>query len=84
MSDTRSLFRHIPRWGALVASVFVAGYAGSAIASQSSHTDWSNRPESYTMTYLGHPLHCLVVGDGAEAGVIGGLSCDFVRYWRSR
>lgn len=79
-----SLIQALPRWIALVASVAVAGYAGSAIASRSAHTDWGNRPEPYTMTYLGHPLHCLVVEDGAVAGRIGGLSCDFARYWRSR
>jgi hypothetical protein len=84
MTGRESLIECRPRWAAIAAIVVAAGYGGSALAGISMHTDWSNAPEAYTTTYLGHPLHCLVVGDGAVAGRIGGISCDYVRYWRAR
>lgn len=67
-----------------IAVAAVAGYAGNAVASRTAHTDWNSQPEQAVFTYLGHPIHCLVSEDGAKAGNIGGLSCDFVRYWRGR
>ena len=72
------------RWAFLLAAVFVAGYAGNALAGQSGNANWNATPQPYTMTYLGRPLHCLVTEDGAEAGQIGALACDFVRFWRHK
>ena len=73
-------------WTLLAVIVAVAVIAGTALPSSSARTDgnWNTSPSPYTMMYLGHPLHCFVVEDGAEAGNIGALSCDFLRYWRSR
>lgn len=66
---------------AVAAALAAAAYHGAALAGTS---DWSNTPEPYVMSYLGHPLHCLVVESGSRAGNIGGLTCDFERYWRAR
>lgn len=65
--------------------VFIAAAAvGVGHASRATRSDWSNTPTPYVVTYLGRPLHCLVVEDGSTVGNIGGLTCDYVRYWSVR
>lgn len=62
----------------IVVAIVLSGIADGGITLS---RDWNTKPTPYTINYMGKPLHCFVTEDGAQAGNIGGLTCDYVRYW---